>query len=71
MGATALDLLAASGLVPSNSEGRRKIAEGAVRINDVVVGDPHEFYPWTEWHPELHVFKVQLGKKKIVLVKPV
>jgi tyrosyl-tRNA synthetase len=64
-------LLVASGLVSSNSEARRKIAERGVRINDRLVTDPNEIVPWTEKHPELGVFKVQLGKKNIVLVRPV
>ena len=63
-------ILAASGLVSSNSEARRKIAEGAVRINDKIVSDPHETVPWTAVDPATGAFKVQLGKKKIVLVKP-
>jgi tyrosyl-tRNA synthetase len=63
-------ILAASGLVRSNSEARRKIAEGAVRINDRLVGDPKEIVPWDQIDPEFGGFKVQLGKKKIVLVKP-
>jgi tyrosyl-tRNA synthetase len=33
-------LLALAGLVGSNSEGRRKIAEGAVRLNGERVSDP-------------------------------
>ena len=70
MGATALQLLVASKLVSSNSDGRRQIAGGAIKINDVLVADPQELFRWSEQHHELHVFKVQLGKKKIVLVKP-
>ncbi|MBN8995992.1 MAG: tyrosine--tRNA ligase [Rhizobiales bacterium] len=63
-------ILAASGLVSSNSEARRKIAEGAVRINDQVVKDPNEIIPWDRVEPGTGAFKVQLGKKKIALVKP-
>jgi tyrosyl-tRNA synthetase len=39
-------LLALAGLVPSNSEGRRKIAEGAVRVDGERVTDPEaDFAP--------------------------
>jgi len=64
-------ILAASGLVRSNREARDKIGEGAVRINDIKVTDPNEIVPWTALDSELGVFKVQLGKKKVVLVRPV
>jgi tyrosyl-tRNA synthetase len=37
-------LLALAGLVPSNSEGRRKIAEGAVRVDGERVTDPEADY---------------------------
>ncbi|MDE2474958.1 MAG: tyrosine--tRNA ligase, partial [Alphaproteobacteria bacterium] len=60
----------ASQLVSSNSEARRKIAEGAIRINDRIVRDPSEIVKWTDVDPKLGAFKVQLGKRKIVLVKP-
>ncbi|MBV9994224.1 MAG: tyrosine--tRNA ligase [Caulobacteraceae bacterium] len=65
------DLVVLAGLAPSNSEARRKIAEGAVRVNDSKVSDPREVTPWSAAHAELGVLKVQLGKKKIVLVKPI
>jgi tyrosyl-tRNA synthetase len=65
-------VLVASGLVQSNSEARRKIGEGAVRINDQVISDPNAIVRWDEVDPVLGVFKVQLGKRgKLVLVKPV
>jgi tyrosyl-tRNA synthetase len=66
-------LLVASGLVGSMSEARRKIAEGAVRINDRLIAPDVETIRWTDVDPKLNVFKVQLGKKqnKIVLVKPI
>jgi len=63
-------IVASTGLVTSKSEARRKIAEGAVRINDSRVSDPVEIRRWSDVHPELGVFKVQLGKKRIVLIKP-
>jgi tyrosyl-tRNA synthetase len=64
-------LVVASGLVTSNSEARRKISEGAVRINDRVIHDPSEITYYTSVDPETGAFKVQVGKKRTVLVKPV
>ena len=65
-------ILAASKLVSSMSEARRKIAEGAVRINDKLVTPDVRYIPWSDLHPDFAAFKVQLGKNrsKIVLVKP-
>ena len=63
-------ILFASGLVSSNREARQKIAEGAVRINDRLINDPYEIVPWSQVDPRVGAFKVQLGKKRIVLVKP-
>jgi tyrosyl-tRNA synthetase len=56
--------------VASNSEARRKIAEGAVRINDAVVSDPNENVSFDALYSGTNALKVQLGKKKTVLVKP-
>jgi tyrosyl-tRNA synthetase len=70
IGRTAAAVVAASGMVSSQSEARRKIAEGAVRINDRVVQDPLAIYRWEQVNPDLGAFKVQLGKKRIVLVRP-
>jgi tyrosyl-tRNA synthetase len=64
-------VLAATNLVSSNSEARRKISEGAVRINDQIVSDPLAIVRWDQVDPKLGAIKVQLGKRKIVLVKPV
>jgi tyrosyl-tRNA synthetase len=65
-------ILVAAKLVASMSEARRKIAEGAVRINDVIVTPSKKIVEWSELLPEFGAFKVQLGKNvsKIVLVKP-
>jgi tyrosyl-tRNA synthetase len=70
-GRTAAAILAASKLVSSMGEARRKIAEGAVRINDELVREDRLFL-YGEVIPGLGAFKVQLGKNlsKIVLVKP-
>jgi tyrosyl-tRNA synthetase len=66
-------ILVASGLVGSMSEARRKIAEGAVRINDEIVTTDRKIVLWSEVLPDVEAFKVQLGKNlsKIVLVKPI
>jgi tyrosyl-tRNA synthetase len=71
-GRTPAAILAASRLVPSMSEARRKIAEGAVRINDLLVTPDTKAISWDQLDPEYGAFKVQLGKNrsKIVLVKP-
>jgi tyrosyl-tRNA synthetase len=70
-GRTAAAILAASKLVSSMGEARRKIAEGAVRINDELVREDRLFL-YGEVILGLGAFKVQLGKNlsKIVLVKP-
>jgi hypothetical protein len=54
------------------SEARRKIAEGAVRINDRVISPEDDVLPYGDVDPDLGAFKVQLGKNlsKIVLVRP-
>ncbi|HEY2707525.1 MAG TPA: tyrosine--tRNA ligase [Caulobacteraceae bacterium] len=70
LGLSSTEIVVLAGLARSNTEARQKISEGAVRINDSLVSDPRELVRWTELHKELGVFKVQLGKKRIVLVKP-
>jgi tyrosyl-tRNA synthetase len=62
-------ILLASGLATSKSDARKKIEGGGVRINDRLIKDPKEFIPWTEIDPNTGGFKVQFGKK-IILVKP-
>ncbi len=61
-------ILRASGLVKSNGEARKKIAEGGVYINDQNIRESR-FHPYHEVLPEVDAFKVKLGKR-IVLVKP-
>ena len=63
-------LLRAAELVKSNGEARRKIAEGAVRVNDekIIEDRLHEY---AEMLDDVGAFKVQVGKKRIALVKPV
>ena len=72
VGRTAEAILVAARLVSSMSEGRRKIAEGAVRINDAIIRPGADVIPYAQVLPEYGAFKVQLGKNlsKIVLVKP-
>ena len=64
-------ILVASGIATTNSDARRKIAEGAVKINDTLVSDPTKARRRDEIDGELGAFKVQYGRKKIVLVKPI
>ncbi|HTH29272.1 MAG TPA: tyrosine--tRNA ligase [Sphingobium sp.] len=57
--------LTASGLAASNGEARRKVGEGAVRINDMPVTDPqHEILL------EGAEAKLSLGKKRHVILVP-
>ena len=63
-------LLRAAELVKSNGEARRKIAEGAVRINDVVASEDSQ-HAHADTLPDIGAFKVQVGKKRIALVRPV
>ncbi len=64
-------IVKASTLAVSLSDARRKIAEKAVRINDKLVERHDEWFKETDVDPQTGAFKVQYGKKKIVLVKPV
>jgi tyrosyl-tRNA synthetase len=51
--------LTALGFTPSNKEAKRKIAEGAVRLDDVVVNDPGLMVGGTD-----EPLKLSLGRKK-------
>jgi tyrosyl-tRNA synthetase len=72
-GRTPAAIVVAAKLASSMSEARRKIAEGAIRINDEVVSPETKIIPWDLLLEEYGAFKVQLGKNlsKIALVKPV
>jgi len=70
IGRSNTEIAFATTLFPSKSEVRRKIQQGGVRINDVKVTDPNAITYWTEVDKNTGAFKVQFGKK-IVLVKPV
>ncbi len=64
-------ILKESGLATSLSDARRKIAENAVRINDILVSSPETAFERHQVDQKTNAFKVQYGKKKIVLVRPV
>jgi tyrosyl-tRNA synthetase len=64
-------LLRASGLATSLSDARRKIAEGAVRINGELVDDHKKPYAQSDIDAEYGALRIQYGKKKIVLLKPI
>ena len=51
--------LTALGFTPSNKEAKRKIAEGAVRLDDVIVSDPGQMLA-----PADNPMKLSLGKKR-------
>jgi tyrosyl-tRNA synthetase len=63
-------LLKEAGLATSLSDARRKIAEGAVKINDAPIGDASQKFSKSMIDKDLGAFKVQYGRKKIILVKP-
>ena len=69
---TAEAILAASGLVPSVSDARRKITKEIVYINDRKIDDPKMEFERVDVDAQTGSFKVQHGnnKKRIVLVKP-
>jgi tyrosyl-tRNA synthetase len=56
---TVAQALTALGFTASNGEAKRKVAEGAVRLNDAVVGDPAMV---------ASAGKLSLGKKKHALL---
>jgi tyrosyl-tRNA synthetase len=55
--------LTALGFTPSNKEAKRKIAEGAVRLDDVTVNDPALILM-----PRDEPMKLSLGRKKHALL---
>ncbi len=62
-------IIVASGLASSLSDARRKIEGNGVSLNGHRISDPKAVQPYSSVDPELGVFRVQVGKK-IVLVKP-
>ena len=59
-GQSVLDVLEASGLVKSRSEGRRLIAQNGVRLDGEVLDDPNQAFP--------HLGVLQAGKRRFVRV---
>ena len=55
--------LTALGFTPSNKEAKRKIAEGAIRLDDVTVNDPALILV-----PKDEPMKLSLGKKRHALL---
>jgi tyrosyl-tRNA synthetase len=64
-------ILKASRLASSLSDARRKIDSGAVKINDESISDSRKWFGKSDVDSQTEAFKVQYGKKKIVLLKPV
>jgi tyrosyl-tRNA synthetase len=59
-----------AGLVASNSEARRQVKAGGLKVNDVTVADEKMVLTLKGLSPE-GVIKLSLGKKRHVLIKPV
>jgi tyrosyl-tRNA synthetase len=59
-----------AGLVASNSEARRQIKAGGLKVNDVTVTDDKMVLTPKDLSPE-GLIKLSLGKKRHVLLKPV
>ena len=57
-------------LVSSNSDARRQIKGGGLKVNDVTVADEKMALTLRELTPE-GIIKLSLGKKRHVLLKPV
>jgi tyrosyl-tRNA synthetase len=63
-------LVTEAGLAPSRSEARRLAQGGGVRLNDAPETDVNRLITPADLSPE-GVIKLAVGKKKIVLIKPV
>jgi tyrosyl-tRNA synthetase len=70
LGSGILSQFVEAGLVASNSEARRQIKGGGLKVNDKVVTDEKAQLSEADLTPE-GVIKLSLGKKKHVLLKPV
>jgi tyrosyl-tRNA synthetase len=64
-----LNLAVAAGLASSNSEARKLIANGGLKLNDVAVTDPKASVDTSALNAD-GVLKLSAGKKKHVLVRP-
>ncbi|ENN91770.1 tyrosine--tRNA ligase [Bartonella schoenbuchensis] len=69
IGTGLLSLLVQAGLAKSNSEARRHVQGGGVRVNDKIVEDETRLIVEDDVS-EIGVIKLSFGKKKHVLVKP-
>ncbi|MDD9333998.1 MAG: S4 domain-containing protein, partial [Bartonella sp.] len=69
MGAGLLALLVKTGLAKSNSEARRHVQGGGVRVNDQIVEDETRLI-FEEDINAAGMIKLSFGKKKHVLIKP-
>jgi tyrosyl-tRNA synthetase len=69
-GAGLLSLLVSAGLASSNSEARRQVTGGAVRLNDRPVTDDRLTVTEADLTAE-GVLKLSMGKKRHILVRPV
>jgi len=67
-GQTLIGFLNATGLASSNSDARRKIREGAIRVNDVVVTDEMRKLTLSDLNEE-GVIKLSHGKKRHAIVR--
>jgi len=68
-GVGVLALFVRAGLVASNSEARRQIKGGGLRVNDAAVTDEKMILKPSDLTPE-GVIKLSLGKKRHVLLRP-
>jgi tyrosyl-tRNA synthetase len=64
-----LNLAVTAGLASSNSEARKLIANGGLKLNDAAVNDPKTIVDASALNAD-GVLKLSSGKKKHVLVKP-
>jgi tyrosyl-tRNA synthetase len=69
IGAGLLSACAHAGFVSSNSEARRRIKEGGIKLNDVTVTDERYVLSPSDFEKN-GVVKLSFGKKKHVLLKP-
>ena len=63
-------LLESAGLVASRGEGRRLVGGGGIRVNDVAVTDGERRLNADDCDAN-GLIKLAVGRKKIVLIKPV
>jgi tyrosyl-tRNA synthetase len=68
-GVGVLALFVRAGLVASNSEARRQIKGGGLRVNDATVTDEKMILKPSDLTPE-GVIKLSLGRKRHVLLRP-